>query len=419
MLSHLAMHLYFLLISAIFWFVNLFKQRVSVPPPTDPLLFISATAAVQKIARKELTSSELIDAYIHRIKQINHLINAVVFDNFDAARKDAAEVDGMIVGKDEQELNELVRSKPLLGIPFTVKDAIEVEGMVITCGIYSQRHNVASRTAEAVMRLREAGGILLAITNVSEACLWTETSNGIYGRTKNPYDVRRSAGGSSGGEGALIGAAAGLIGVGCDVGGSIRIPAFMNGIFGMLTTPGVISIDGCIPPPKGYQCQMQRVGPMCRYAEDIALLVKAMASEETNCLNICSSFDHKKIRIFYMEGFRDMLVSPELSNDMKNALKRAVSHLEEKYDVDAVRIDLPLFMHAIDIISSCFSGHGRPSELMLSIHRDKGPVDWRSELPRLLMGRSVHSPGGVFTAMFEKKSCAAENESSTVSELSA
>ncbi|EYC11647.1 hypothetical protein Y032_0050g2023 [Ancylostoma ceylanicum] len=193
----------------------------------------------------------------------------------------------------------------------------------------------------------------------------------------------------------------------------------MNGIFGMLTTPGVISIDGCIPPPKGYQCQMQRVGPMCRYAEDIALLVKAMASEETNCLNICSSFDHKKIRIFYMEGFRDMLVSPELSNDMKNALKRAVSHLEEKYDVDAVRIDLPLFMHAIDIISSCFSGHGRPSELMLSIHRDKGPVDWRSELPRLLMGRSVHSPGGVFTAMFEKKSCAAENESSTVSELSA
>ncbi|EYC11649.1 hypothetical protein Y032_0050g2023 [Ancylostoma ceylanicum] len=212
---------------------------------------------------------------------------------------------------------------------------------------------------------------------------------------------------------------AGPIGVGCDVGGSIRIPAFMNGIFGMLTTPGVISIDGCIPPPKGYQCQMQRVGPMCRYAEDIALLVKAMASEETNCLNICSSFDHKKIRIFYMEGFRDMLVSPELSNDMKNALKRAVSHLEEKYDVDAVRIDLPLFMHAIDIISSCFSGHGRPSELMLSIHRDKGPVDWRSELPRLLMGRSVHSPGGVFTAMFEKKSCAAENESSTVSELSA
>ncbi|EYC11650.1 hypothetical protein Y032_0050g2024 [Ancylostoma ceylanicum] len=237
------MHLYFLLISAIFWFVNLFKQRVSVPPPTDPLLFISATAAVQKIARKEvrgpicrsvyspfqknrriaravsqrcchriaLTSSELIDAYIHRIKQINHLINAVVFDNFDAARKDAAEVDGMIVGKDEQELNELVRSKPLLGIPFTVKDAIEVEGMVITCGIYSQRHNVASRTAEAVMRLREAGGILLAITNVSEACLWTETSNGIYGRTKNPYDVRRSAGGSSGGEGALIGAAAGLV----------------------------------------------------------------------------------------------------------------------------------------------------------------------------------------------------------------
>ncbi|KIH60678.1 Amidase [Ancylostoma duodenale] len=325
----------------------------------------------------------------------------------------------MVMGKDEQELDELIRSKPLLGIPFTVKDAIEVEGMVITCGIFSQRHNVASRTAEAVTRLKQAGGILLAITNVSEACLWTETSNGIYGRTNNPYDVRRSAGGSSGGEGALIGAAAGLIGVGCDVGGSIRIPAFMNGIFGMLTTPGVISIDGCIPPPKGYQRQMQRVGPMCRYAEDIPLLVKVMAGEEIDRLNLGSSVDHDNIRIFYMEGFCDMLVLPELSNDMKRALKRAVSHLEKKYDVDAVRINLPLFSHAIDIIASCFSGHGRPSELMLSIQRDKGPVDWRTELPKLLMGRSVHSPGGVFTAMFEKRSSAGENDASSVSELPA
>ncbi|KAK6013430.1 hypothetical protein OSTOST_21252 [Ostertagia ostertagi] len=89
--------------------------------------------------------------------------------------------------------------------------------------------------------MEAAGAILIAVTNVPEACYWVETSNGIYGQTKNPYDTRRSVGGSSGGEGALISAAGSVIGIGSDIGGSIRIPSFMNGIFGMKNTPGMIT----------------------------------------------------------------------------------------------------------------------------------------------------------------------------------
>ncbi|PIO58719.1 hypothetical protein TELCIR_19839 [Teladorsagia circumcincta] len=145
---------------------------------------------------------------------------------------------------------KLTKSKPLLGIPFTVKDSLEVEGQVITCGIYAQKGVKRTATAEVIKSttrlivvprffhiedenrlcrdigpfkkfcnpkalnqviilatMEAAGAILIAVTNVPEACYWVETSNGIYGQTKNPYDTRRSVGGSSGGEGALISAA--------------------------------------------------------------------------------------------------------------------------------------------------------------------------------------------------------------------
>ncbi|VDM73803.1 unnamed protein product [Strongylus vulgaris] len=141
--------------------------------------------------------------------------------------------------------------------------------------------------------MEAAGAILIAITNVPEACFWVEASNGIYGQTKNPYDSRRGTGGSSGGEGALIGAAATeicviylkalrfQIGIGSDIGGSIRIPSFMNGIFGLKPTPGVVPLDGHVPMPKDFQEQMLCIGPMCRYVEDIPLMMEVWGFEAT------------------------------------------------------------------------------------------------------------------------------------------
>lgn len=91
--------------------------------------------------------------------------------------------------------------------------------------------------------MRDAGAIVLAVTNVPEAVMWCETSNTIYGRTNNPYDIRRTCGGSSGGEGALIAAAGSMIGLGSDVGGSIRIPAAFNGVFGLKPTSSMSPKD--------------------------------------------------------------------------------------------------------------------------------------------------------------------------------
>lgn len=133
---------------------------------------------------------------------MNNIINAVVVKNYEEARQEARDLDNRITDMDDDELKEFVAKHPLAGVPFSMKDAFEVEGKVITCGIWNRRNTVCTRTAEVVTRfvcslfnifgyrMREAGGILLAITNVPEVCMWVETINSIYGRTNNPYDAR-------------------------------------------------------------------------------------------------------------------------------------------------------------------------------------------------------------------------------------
>ncbi|EPB79270.1 hypothetical protein ANCCEY_01563, partial [Ancylostoma ceylanicum] len=190
-LIYLVSRVYFLVITLIFYVVNQFKTKQVVSGTSDDLLMISATEAVKRIARRE----------------VNDVINAVVVRLFDEATRKAAEIDREIGEMDNERLEEHIRSKPLLGVPFTVKDALEVDEQIVTCGVYNDRNNRCTQTAEVIKRMEAAGAILIAITNVPEACYWLESSNGIYGLTRNPYDSRRIVGGSSGGEGALISAA--------------------------------------------------------------------------------------------------------------------------------------------------------------------------------------------------------------------
>lgn len=134
---------------------------------------------------------------------------------------------------------------PFLGVPCSVKESIAVAGCRLTSGLASRRDAPPSAAdATAVGRLRAAGLIPICSTNVSELCMWLESSNTVYGRTDNAYDPHRGVGGSSGGEGALLSAGGAPVGVGADVGGSIRIPAAFNGVFGHKPTGGLIPNTG-------------------------------------------------------------------------------------------------------------------------------------------------------------------------------
>uniref|UniRef100_A0A1I7Y281 Amidase domain-containing protein n=1 Tax=Steinernema glaseri TaxID=37863 RepID=A0A1I7Y281_9BILA len=113
--------------------------------------------------------------------------------------------------------------------------------------------------------------------------MWWESVNSVYGRSRNPYDTRRITGGSSGGEGALISAAGSVIGIGSDIGGSIRMPAYFNGVFGLKPSPGVVPLDGHLPEPIGYRERMLRIGPMCRYAKDLKTMLQSPSATASAC----------------------------------------------------------------------------------------------------------------------------------------
>ncbi|KAM3720282.1 Fatty-acid amide hydrolase [Dirofilaria immitis] len=279
--------------------------------PRNELLMISATRAAEMIRNGEITSLSLVEAYIKRIREVNGTINAVVQMNFKEALLKAQETDEMLqsLNQDSEEFRSLGSRKPLLGVPFTLKDSIEANGLYCTIGISYRKKSVSDEDAIVVQRMKNAGAILLAVTNVPEVCMWWESMNVVYGRTKNPYDSRRISGGSSGGEAALISAAGSVIGIGSDIAGSIRMPCYFNGIFGLKPTPGMIPLKGHLPHMDGYRTEkMLLIGPMCRYAEDLSLLLKIFAGcEGRNLLQLDTPCNMKKIRIFYMEGLKTPL----------------------------------------------------------------------------------------------------------------
>ncbi len=237
-----------------------------------PITERSATELAGAIRRRELSAVEVVEVHIALLSRAGARVNALVADRFDAARAEAAAADRRVAGAGPGE-----RLPPLLGVPFTVKESIALAGMPQSAGLVARREVRAAETAPAVARLIDAGAIALGVTNTSELTLWIESSNRVYGRTCNPYDASRAAGGSSGGEGAAVGCGGSPFGVGSDIGGSIRVPAFFCGVFGHKPSPGLVPNDGMYPPSQGEAGRMLGVGPLARRAEDLSPLLAIMA----------------------------------------------------------------------------------------------------------------------------------------------
>lgn len=172
----------------------------------------SATELAMMIRNKQLKSHDVVKAYIDRINQINGVLNAVVDGPFMEALDEAKQIDERISKGQisEDEFSE----KPFLGVPFTTKDSTAVKDKLHTCGILARKHSKSKEDAECVRLMKEAGGIIIATSNVPEVNKWTETRNLLIGQTNNPYDLRRTVGGSSGGEAALIAACGTAFGIG-------------------------------------------------------------------------------------------------------------------------------------------------------------------------------------------------------------
>uniref|UniRef100_A0A915BVI9 Amidase domain-containing protein n=1 Tax=Parascaris univalens TaxID=6257 RepID=A0A915BVI9_PARUN len=397
--------IYFRCVDILFWAINVFTKRNAVRKPTDSLLLISATQAADMIRTRELTSEELVEAYINRIEQVNGIINAVVEKNYENARYLAKEVDAIFdnLQTGSERYNELIASKPLLGVPFTIKDCIEVDGLRCTIGITSRKDLVAEKDAAVVQRMRNAGAIPLAVTNVPEVCMWWESVNAIHGRSSNPYDTRRITGGSSGGEAALISAAGSVIGLGSDIGGSIRMPSYFNGVFGLKPTSGIVPLTGHLPPTEGFRTEMLRIGPICRYAEDLIIMLKVMATEESvGLLQLEKAVNLRKMRLFYMEGLKTPYAQ-SISSECYDALKRAVRYFETKYDLCAIRLDLPFAHYAVEFFLTSIEVPGAPS---FAHHMTdlKSELNCLGELVKWCFRRSRHTFPAIMTGILDRQS---------------
>jgi amidase len=208
----------------------------------------------------EIPAAELIAAHLEQISKINPQLNAVV-ELLDNAR---AETSG-----------------PLAGVPFSVKDSIDVRGVRTTAGTL-ERRNAAPADADAtlVRRLRAAGGVPIAKTNLPDLLYSFESDNLIFGCTNNPYDPARTPGGSSGGEAALIAACGSPLGLGSDCLGSVRVPAAFCGIASIKPTSGRLPRTGHVPPAGGWAEALWQIGPMARRVEDLVLAMKLLAAED-------------------------------------------------------------------------------------------------------------------------------------------
>ena len=229
----------------------------------DDLIYSSATVLAQMIRDWKVSSVEVIEAHIERIEAVNPKLNAVVQLGTEAALNRAREADEALARGESWG--------PLHGVPLTTKDAVEISGAVSASGTKGRASYVAALDATVITRLQGAGGIMLASTNVPELCLAGESDNLVYGRTSNPYDLSRTPGGSSGGEAAIIAAGGSPLGLGSDVGGSIRLPAHFCGIAGIKPTTGRVPTTGHWPPLDGLLRPMFQIGPMARSVEDLAL----------------------------------------------------------------------------------------------------------------------------------------------------
>ena len=305
-------------------------SRLSTPRHMSEFTFLSASQIAEHIRTKKVSPVEVVESHLSRIEEINPKVNAFV--HLDSERALTYALDA------EKAVMQGHALGPLQGVPISIKSSIDVAGMRCEAGTKLRSGNVPLADAPLVTRLRKAGAIILGTTNTPELLMAWETDNFLYGRTSNPWDLSRTAGGSSGGEAAAIASGCSAGGVGSDGGGSIRVPAHFCGICGLKPTPGRIPATGHYPQSVGPFALLGVVGPMARTIADLKLMFEVMQGPDIGDPSAApvpvrwpSPTELKKVRIGYFEDDGRTPVTPETRTAIRQAaesLRRAGFEVE-------------------------------------------------------------------------------------------
>lgn len=280
------------------------------------IIYSDATKLAELIRTREVSPVEVLKAHLDRIQAVNPQVNAVVTVADDALAAAKAAEAAVMAGGD---------LGPLHGVPFSIKDSIDTANVLTQRGSPIFKGRRPETDATSVARLKKAGGILLAKTNLPEFSYWIESDNLLSGRSNNPWDLTRTPGGSSGGESAAIAAGMSPIGLGTDLAISVRGPAAQTGITSMKATHGRVPMTGIWPrAPRRFW----HVGPMARSVRDIALAFSQLAGPDglDAFATSTAEFDagigrqpHRPLRVGWMVGPGFGPVDPEVAATVKAA----------------------------------------------------------------------------------------------------
>ncbi|MCS7056934.1 MAG: amidase [Thermoflexales bacterium] len=340
---------------------------------TPTLTQLPASRLAALIAQGEVSSSEVVRAHIARIEAVNPKINAVVVKRFEHALREAAAAD-----------ERRARREPLLplhGVPITIKECLDLAGTPSTFGMPSRRADIAQADDLYVARLVACGAIVLGKTNVPQALIYNESSNALYGRTNNPWDVTRTAGGSSGGEAAIIAAGGSPLGLGTDIGGSLRLPAHFCGIASLKPT-SLRTHDYSRFSTLAFEFGpiASVVGPMARDVEDVALAFSLIGALPHPRLPLPhapgdpAAVDVSKLRVGYFTCDGLMRPSPAVARavtEAANMLRAAGAQVIEWRPPDLQRVEA-LYMGLLTVngapVFRAALAHDRPEPQLARLY---------------------------------------------------
>jgi len=298
------------------------------------LHYPSIAEIAESVRTKKLSPVEIVHEHLERIEEVQPKLNAFVHLDAEGARAQARRAEDTV--RRGAELGSLH------GVPLTVKSCIDVAGWNCPAGSLLRKDYIAETDAALVARLRAAGAILLGNTNTPEFLMAYETDNSVTGKTSNPWELSRSAGGSSG-EAAAIASGCSVGGVGSDGGGSIRVPAHFCGICGLKPTPGRIPATGHFPAGVGAFSWIGVVGPMARTIADVRALFEVMAGPDPGDA-LSAPAPHRAISDAELKGLRVGILESDalgkVNEDTSAALQKAANGLAAQgFVVEPVRLE--------------------------------------------------------------------------------
>ena len=351
----------------------------------NPLLLRSGLDLAKMLRRGEVTSLELVDIALAQLEKVNPDLNAIVAFRPKKARRRAKWCDKILAQERERRLRSVPEDSmdeagglpPFLGVPCIVKECFEVEGMPFTAGIVERgkQNVVGTKYCKVMKRLRDDGGaVILGVGNISEACMWMESSNPVHGVSSNPYDLARTPGGSSGGNASAVAAAGVPFAISSDVGGSIRIPCAFTGLFGHKPTGGLVPNDGTIPETHGKVKHYCQIGPMARHAFDLLPLLQILCKGRFYPTNI--HFEEMRVIDLRQPFASTTLPTSPQHPDIAAAQDRVVRYLERERGCTIVRPrHFKELETAFEIWAACL-GEAQPSAFAKIISEGKGGNAW-------------------------------------------